>query len=324
MIFAVSRGNPRRAGFARKLSEKNSPFVVSHNRRGARSILNAPRTNANRYGRHTLLEWYSKVNRAVTVRDDSRAALAFRVSPEGKLMPLPAPPVVAYPRHTVTDDLPTTEKTLSARFFESNPAHLIGRRTGSGVWPDDSPDADAKKAFEAGQIALYENKDAQAAITAYEAAVERDAGYIKAWVALSIAYITDNTADSLGKASDVLSFLAELTPGDWLTLEASGIIHQNRAYLSVHRFRQGGKKKIALLADADRDYAVCDTRTELGRERLEYLCPWTYVKIVSGETVAARLLWSRAVTRARDLGANSILAEYVAKYAPLAQFAGEL
>ncbi|MBC8143399.1 MAG: hypothetical protein H7Y38_18380 [Armatimonadetes bacterium] len=224
---------------------------------------------------------------------------------------------VAYPRHTVTDDKPTAEHSLSARFFESNPAHLIARRTGTGVWPADSLDANAVKSFEAGQVALYQNKDANAAIISYEAAVGLDAGYIKAWVALVIAYITDNTADSLDKAQEILSFLAELVPGEWLSAEASGIVYQNRAYLFVHRFRQGGETDAALLSAADRDYAVCDGRTEAGRERLEYLCPWAYVKGMRGETDAARELWSRAKTRAVQLNAPTILAEYANKYAPL-------
>lgn len=276
-----------------------------------------------------MWEWYSKTNATVPVQANKpNAVVSFRVTREGKLMPilpetlneLPAPPelpAVAYPRHIVTDDRPTGEQTLSARFFERNPAHLIGRRTGNGVWPDDSDDAEAVRLFEAGQTALYQNKDVNAAITAYESAVARDSGYIKAWVALAIAYITDNTPDSLDRATEVLTFLAGLEPSDWLTSEASGIIHQNRAYLSVHRFRQGGETDQSLLAVADRDYQVCDARTESERERLEYLCPWAFVKLLLGETDAARALWNRAIARANALGATGILAEYAAKYAPL-------
>ncbi len=276
-----------------------------------------------------MWEWYSKTNAAVPVQGkESPAVMSFRVTREGKLMPilpetlneLPIPadlPAVAYPRHIVTDDRPTGEQTLSARFFERNPAHLIGRRTGNGVWPDDSDDAEALRLFETGQTALYQDKDVNTAITAYEAAVARDSGYIKAWVALAIAYITDNTPDSLDRAAEVLTFLCGLSPSDWLTAEASGIIHQNRAYLSVHRFRQGSEADMALLAVADKDYQICDGRTEPEKERLEYLCPWAFVKLSLGETESARALWVRAVTRARALGATGILAEYAAKYAPL-------
>ncbi len=264
-----------------------------------------------------MMQWNSKVGTPVRVREYLPVTHTFRVA-EGKLMPIVIEtPSVAYPRHTVTDGEPTGEQTLSARFFESNPAHLIGRRTGTGLWPPDSLDAEAMKSFEAGQVALYQNKNANAAIAAYEAAVGRDAGYIKAWVALAIAYITDNTEGSLAKANDVLSFLAELVPGEWLSAEASGIVYQNRAYLFVHRFRQGGESDLALLSNADRDYAVCDSRTETGRERLEYLCPWAYVKWMCGETDAARVLWNRAKTRATVLNAPTILAEYANKYAPL-------
>ncbi|MBC7806810.1 MAG: hypothetical protein H7145_11730, partial [Akkermansiaceae bacterium] len=277
----------------------------------------------------TMWEWYSKTNAPVPVQGKkSCAVLSFRVTREGKLMPilpetlteLPIPvdlPAVAYPRHIVTDDRPTGEQTLSARFFERNPAHLIGRRTGNGVWPDDSDNAEAVRLFEAGQTALYQSKDVNAAITAYESAVERDSGYVKAWVALAIAYITDNTPESLDRATEVLTFLAGLPPSDWLTTEASGIIHQNRAYLSVHRFRQGGETNASLLAAADCDYQICDDRTEAERERLEYLCPWAFVKLSLGEIEPARALWSRAIARASKLGATGILAEYAAKYAPL-------
>ncbi|MBC8137891.1 MAG: hypothetical protein H8F28_18585 [Fibrella sp.] len=277
-----------------------------------------------------MWEWYSKTNAAVPVQGKkSCAVLSFRVTREGKLMPIspetlteiPLVPVdlpaVAYPRHIVTDDRPTGEQTLSARFFERNPAHLIGRRTGNGVWPDDSDNKEAVRLFEAGQTALYQNKDVNTAITAYESAVERDSGYVKAWVALAIAYITDNTPESLDRATEVLTFLAGLEPSDWLTPEASGIIHQNRAYLSVHRFRQGGETDQSLLAAADRDYQICDGRTGADRERLEYLCPWAFVKLSLGDTDTARALWTRAVARARKLSATGILAEYAAKYAPL-------
>jgi hypothetical protein len=115
----------------------------------------------------------------------------------------------------------------------------------------------------------------------------------------------------------VLTFLAGLEPSDWLTTEASGIIYQNRAYLSVHRYRQGGETDRSLLVTADRDYQVCDARTGSEHERLEYLCPWAFVKLSLGETDAARALWNRAVARASVLGATGILAEYAAKYAPL-------
>jgi tetratricopeptide (TPR) repeat protein len=280
-----------------------------------------------------MWEWYSKTNATVPVQGkESPAVLSFRVTREGKLMPilpetlteLPVPTAaelpaaaVAYPRHIVTDDRPTGEQTLSARFFERNPAHLIGRRTGNGVWPDDSENAEAVRLFETGQTALYQDKDVNGAITAYESAVERDSGYVKAWVALAIAYITDNTPESLDRATEVLTFLAGLEPSDWLTSEASGIIHQNRAYLSVHRFRQGGETDRSRLLAADRDYQICDARTGADRERLEYLCPWAYVKLSLGETESARTLWNRAVARAMTLGATGILAEYAAKYVPL-------
>ena len=273
--------------------------------------------------------WHTNEARTnVRVRADVASNLAvFRVHPNGKLMPnvpnvpsVPGMPAVAYPRHIVTDDLITGESALSARFFERNAAHLIGRSTGAGVWPGDSDDPAAVRSFEAGQRALYDLKDANAAIAAYEGAVERDATYIKAWVALAIAYITDNALASLHRADDVLTFLASLSPGEYLTEEASGIIYQNRAYLNVHRYRQNGETDAALLTRADADYAVCDRRTAPERSRLEYLCPWAYVKLTRGEGEAARALWLRAAERADAIGASAILSEYAAKYAPLRAF----
>ena len=73
-----------------------------------------------------MWEWYGQ-NRgaaAVPVRGEgSPVALTFRVAPTGSLMPTsPTEPAVAYPRHFLTDDRPTGEGTLSARFFERNPA----------------------------------------------------------------------------------------------------------------------------------------------------------------------------------------------------------
>ena len=269
---------------------------------------------------NVAVNWHPEVvnNASVAV-----GAQTFRVNREGRLMPIPEPeplPTVAYPRHIVTDGQPTSEATLSSRFFEKNAAHLIGRRTGNGVWPDDPENAEAKRLFEAGQNALYDSKDANAAINFYEAAIEQDAGYIKAWVALAIAYITDNTADSLDRADDALSYLADIEPNEWLTAEASGIIHQNRGYLNVHRFRQGGERDRTLLNRADTDYAVCDVRTDSGRVRLEYLCPWAYVKVVRGEGDAARALWERAAAHAKAIGAGHLLTEYAAKYTPLREF----
>jgi tetratricopeptide (TPR) repeat protein len=226
-------------------------------------------------------------------------------------------PPVAYPRFIVENDKPTTEPTLSPTFFERNLSHLIGRRTGEGVWPDDSDNPEAVALFQQGQKALYETKDVALAIRSYEAALDKDSGYVKAWVALAIAYISDNTSDSLDRAQEVLDYLCALEPSDWLTEEASGIIYQNRAYLNVHRFRQTGEK--AYLSQADADYAVCDARSG-DRPRIEYLCPWAYVKLETGDALAARALWDRARTFAEGRHATHLLAEYAAKYAPLRSF----
>jgi tetratricopeptide (TPR) repeat protein len=230
-------------------------------------------------------------------------------------------PPVAYPRYIVRDGRPTEEKPLTSAFFERNPSHLIGRRTGTDVWPDAPEDAEAVALFEAGQHALYQEKDVVKAIRSYEAALERQAGYIQAWVALSIAYISDNTPESLNRAEETLTYLAGIEPNEWLTAEVTGIIRQNRAYLYLHRYRMGGERDRGLLEMADADYAIADARNA-GRPRIEYLCPWAYVKIQLDDLPAARMLWDRARAYADATGSVHLLREYAAKYVPLRRFLG--
>ncbi|MBC8104364.1 MAG: hypothetical protein H7Z41_17450 [Cytophagales bacterium] len=223
----------------------------------------------------------------------------------------------AYPHYIVADDQATAEPMLSAAFHERNLSHLIGRRTGQGVWPDDPEDKEAVRLFELGQKALYEDKDAAAAICAYESALARDEGYIKAWVALTIAYISDNTTESLRQAEDTLESLSALPISDWLTGQVSSIIFQNLAYLHVHYYRQGRGR--THLAEADRRYAVADERSA-GRERIELICPWAFVKMELGQTDAARTLWERAEVYSALHGTPQILKDYAGKYAPLRTF----
>ncbi|MES2463127.1 MAG: hypothetical protein V4671_21290 [Armatimonadota bacterium] len=223
----------------------------------------------------------------------------------------------AYPRYIVANDEPTPEPTLSASFHERNLSHLIGRRTGEGLWPDDPEDKETIRLFEQGQKALYKEKDTVTAIRAYESALERDDSYIKAWVALAIAYISDNTPQSLKQAEDVLESLASLPVSDWLSCQASSIIYQNLAYLHVHYYRQGRGR--AHMAEADRRYAIADERSS-GKDRIEFLCPWAFVKLEMGQPESARGLWERAEVYAALHETPHILKEYAAKYAPLRTF----
>lgn len=223
----------------------------------------------------------------------------------------------AFPRLILEEDRPTTEPPLSRAFHERNLSHLIGLRAGEGIWPADPEDAEAVALFTEGQQALYHEKDMVKAIRALEAALDREPAYLKAWVSLSIAYISDNTPGSLEQAEAVLEQLAALEPGDWLSGEASSIIHQNLAYLHVHHYRQGGKA--AHLRRADEEYGRADALCA-GNERIEYLCPWSYVKSESGERDAARALWARARNYAAANRAGHLLQEYAAKYAPLRAF----
>lgn len=239
--------------------------------------------------------------------------------------PRPSRQPAAYPKVITENDRPAEEPALSPAFHQRNLSHLIGRRTGGGIWPDDPEDAEAVASFEAGQHALYENKDAVAAIRAYEAALDRDPAYLKAWVALAIAYISDNTADSLERAEGVLERLAALEPNAWLTREASSIVHQNLAYLHLHRYRSEAGEPGAEsphLRRADSEYQIADGLAE-GPARIELLCPWAYVKMELGQPEAARTLWERAVARVEAAGTRTLLTEYAAKYTPLRRFLKE-
>lgn len=234
----------------------------------------------------------------------------------------PVPPVyrgdeAAYPRYIVADDEPTPEAPLSEAFHDRNLSHLIGRKTGEGIWPDDPQDTEALEFFRQGQKALYEDKDMNAAIRSYEAALARDDSFIKAWVALVIAYISDNTSESLRNAQDILENLAAIPVSDWMTSGLQSIIHQNLAYLHVHYYRLGRGREH--LAEADRNYGIAESFSQ-GKDRLEFLCPWAFVKLESGQRDAAQNLWERAERYAAEHTAPHILREYAAKYAPLRTF----
>ena len=231
----------------------------------------------------------------------------------------PAVQPAAYPKVIVEDGRPTgAEPPLSPAFHERNVSHFIAQRSSGNIWPDDPDDPKARAHFSAGQKALYEEKDMVKAIREYEAAIDRSPSYLKAWVSLAIAYITDNTPDSLREADEVLGRLTALAPGGWLTPEASSIIHQNRAYLQVHYYRNYAATeadRARYLAEADAEYRLADELSANGR--IEYLCPWTYVKLEQGRIDEARGLWKRAQALAAAAGAPHLLAEYAAKYAPL-------
>lgn len=224
--------------------------------------------------------------------------------------------LTAYPRLILNEDRVTPEASLSRSFYERNPAHFIGLRAGDGIWPQQPENAEAVRLYAEGHRALYEEKDAVAAIRALEAALEVEPSYLQAWVALAIACITDNTEESLEQAQAVLEQLASLTPerGGWLTPEASSIINQNLGYLHVHRYRQN--RDISHLPEADRCYQAADTLSA-GKDRIELLCPWAFVKLEMGDRKAATALWTRAQKCAAARNAPRLLSEYAAKYASL-------
>jgi tetratricopeptide (TPR) repeat protein len=219
----------------------------------------------------------------------------------------------AYPRLLLEDDRLSDEAPLSRAFHERFPAHLVGLRGNDGIWPEHSKDEEALAQYTEGHRLLYDEKDPVAAMRCYEAAIDADAEYIQPWVALGIAGVMDNTESSLRLAEGVFSQLSELDETSGLSAELRSMIRQNLAYLSVNQYRQTGRAD--QLARADEVYTEADGLAQ--QERVELLCPWTFVKCELGEDALATQLWARAVkaTPSRD-----ILLEYASKYQPLRRF----
>ena len=206
------------------------------------------------------------------------------------------------------------EKALPAAFHERFPVLLIGRRTQGTIWPDHSENEAALECYREGYKALHEEQDAVAAMRAYEQALEHDPLYFRAWVDLAIASLMDNTAESIEKAEGIFFRLCAIEPdGEWLTREVASMLRQNLGYTRVVRYRRTGDRTYLELADTE--YKLANALAE--QERLELLCPWTYVKLERGEKENAERLWERVK---KATVSQQVLAEYVAKYIPLRLF----
>ena len=229
------------------------------------------------------------------------------------MMPATTESPTAYARLLLEDDRLSEEEPLSRAFHERFPAHLVGLRTTDGIWPEHSKNTEARKKYEEGHRALYEEKDPAWAMRAYDAAIDLDPEYLHPWVALGIACVMDNTAASLDMAEGIFEQLSELDEESGLSRELRSMIRQNLAYVGVHRYRATGER--AQLERADAGYAEADALAE--QERVELLCPWTFVKCELGEDAEAARIWERAkkVVITRD-----ILLEYASKYTPLRRF----
>ena len=228
-------------------------------------------------------------------------------------MSAPTESPTAYARLLLEDDHLSEEEPLGRAFHERFPAHLVGLRTSDGIWPEHSQNAEARKHYEEGHRALYEEKDPVAAMRAYEAAIDLDPEYLHPWVALGIACVMDNTQSSIEMAEGIFSQLSELDETSGLSRELRSMIRQNLAYIGVHRYRESGER--AQLERADAGYAEADALAE--QERVELLCPWTFVKCELGNDDEAAALWNRAQ---RAVISRDILLEYASKYAPLRRF----
>ena len=219
----------------------------------------------------------------------------------------------AYARLLLKDDRLSEEEPLGRAFHERFPAHLVGLRTTDGIWPEHSKNVEAKKLYLAGHTALYEEKDPVAAMRAYEAAIDLAPEYLHPWVALGIACVMDNTEGSIAMSEGIFAQLSELGEGSGLSRELRSMIRQNLAYIGVHRYRETGER--AQLERADAGYAEADALAE--QERVELLCPWTFVKCELGQDTEAKIIWERAK---KAVISRDILLEYASKYAPLRRF----
>ncbi|MCX6368028.1 MAG: hypothetical protein NTX57_15175 [Armatimonadetes bacterium] len=209
------------------------------------------------------------------------------------------------------------EEPLSAAFHERFPVLLIGQRTQGTIWPDHSDNVAALECYREGYRALHEDKDAVAAMRFYEEALEHDPLYFRVWVELAIVCLMDNTAESIEKAEGIFVRLCAIEPdGEWLTREVASILRQNLGYTRLVRYRRTGDRAYLKLAEGE--YELANALAE--HERLELLCPWTYVKLELGEKESAQRLWRRVEKAAPS---QEVLAEYVAKYSSLRLFLGE-
>ncbi len=219
------------------------------------------------------------------------------------------------PRVVLENDEPTARQPLPRAFHDQGVAILVSRSAKSEGWPPDPDDLAARALFEQGQVALYEQKDPGLAIQRFQSALQREAGYVKAWVALTIALVAENTPASLADGERVLRGLLSAGNGDALSDDVARMLRTNLGFLYVHRSRHP-----AALAEEERELRLADREYEQavalsgGRDRVGTLAIWAYVKARLGESPAARGLWERA---RRCAPSATVLEEYRAKYPEL-------
>lgn len=206
-------------------------------------------------------------------------------------------------------------QALSPGFHARYPAFFVSRYPDAHHWPPDPDDPEAVKLMEQGQDALYRQNDTGLAIQCFKRALTRQPGYLKVWVALTVALIAENTEISLDDAERVLRNL--LSHGDAIPQIARWMLHANFGTLWVHRslLDKGTEREQTCLQYADEQYALAEELEE-DEAHLATRAIRAYVKLRRGELEEARRFWL-AIQENPD--ARLIIEEYEAKYPELKQ-----
>lgn len=206
-------------------------------------------------------------------------------------------------------------QALSPGFHARYPAFFVSRYPDARHWPPEPDDPEAVQLMQQGQEALYQQNDTGMAIQCLKRALTRQPGYLKAWVALTVALIAENTEISLDDAERVLRNL--LAYGDSIPQIARWMLHANFGTLWVHRslIVKGTEQERVYLQRADEQYARAEALEE-DEAHLATRAIRTYVKLGLGELEEARRFWNMLQ---ENPDARLMIEEYEAKYPELKQ-----
>jgi tetratricopeptide (TPR) repeat protein len=206
-------------------------------------------------------------------------------------------------------------QTLSPGFHARYPAFFVSRYPDAHHWPPDPDDPEAVQLMQQGQESLYQQNDTGMAIQCFKKALMRQPGYLKAWVALTVALIAENTEISLDDAERVLRNL--LSYGDDIPQIARWMLHANFGTLWVHRslMGKGTEQEQGYLQRADEQYTLAESLEE-DEAHLATRAIRAYVKLGLGEIEDARRFWNMLQ---ENPDARLIIEEYEAKYPELKQ-----
>lgn len=206
-------------------------------------------------------------------------------------------------------------QALSPGFHAHYPAFFVSRYPDAHHWPPEPDDPEAVHLMQKGQEALYQRNDTGMAIQCFKRALTRQPGYLKAWVALTVALIAENSEISLDDAERVLRNL--LSYGDSIPQIARWMLHANFGTLWVHRslLMKGTAQERVYLQRADEQYALAEALEE-DEAHLATRAIRAYVKLGLGDIKEARRFWDMLQD---NPDARLIREEYEAKYPELKQ-----